>query len=262
MKIIRGSPKGFFANCGDVARHISHCINNNEQWYVDWGPETSYFDIKYGPNAWEYYFKQLYKKENNSNIVGEYIDLILLKDNSFRSTMNFMLKNYFILNENIQNIIKSSVEYFDKHNILGVHVRRTDKFLIGLYGTTYNQSPVDLQIFKKEIDKIEKEYDKIFLATDCKDTCDYMKKIYGEKLIFNQNSFRGSGSLSIHNNYKNISGYEKGLQVLCDVILLSKCKYLVRSSSNVSIFALYMNLDLPYLNLNEKYLNDSERIVL
>jgi hypothetical protein len=262
MKLIKGTDKGFFAVCNDTARHLSQCIAHNEPWFVKWGPETLYYDSSRGDNVWEYYFKQLYPLHDTYQEVNDYTDLMLLKDKSFRSTMNYIYKNYFILNDDIEKKLSPNYKLFKEKNILGVHIRRTDKFLIGMYGTTHKHTPVDLDLFKKEIDLIINEYDYIYLATDCIDAVEYMKKHYGKKLIYNINAIRGNSTKSIHNNFKDISGYIKGLNVLTDVILLSKCKHLIRSTSNVSITSLYLNLELTYLNVNEKYHNDSEKEIL
>jgi hypothetical protein len=262
MKVIKGTDKGFFAVSNDTARQISQCIDKKEEWFVKWGNETLYYDSTYGDNVWEYYFKQIYDLKEHAQVVQDYTELILLKDNSFRSTMNYIYKNYFILNAATEEKLAPSYKLFEEKNILGVHIRRTDKFLIGMYGTTQKHAPVDLELFKVEIDKIVDNYDYIYLATDCMDAVKYIKKQYGKKLIYNINAIRGNSTRSIHNNFKDVSGYVKGLNVLTDVIFLSKCTHLIRSSSNVSITSLYLNLNLTHLNVNEKYLNDSEKEIL
>jgi hypothetical protein len=261
MKTIKGNAKGFFALANDTARQISHCLNNNENWYINWGTETLYYDKNQGLNVWEYYFKQPHSPTDNTSIVEGYTELVLLKD-TFRETMHEIYNKYFVLNDYVNKILKPHIDIFEQHNILGVHIRRTDKFCLGNHGTTFQQSPVDLELFIKEIDTIKDNYDYIFLATDCLDTCNHFNKIYGKKLIFNRNGFRSTGSRSIHADCQNISGYKKGLDVLSDVHLLSKCKYLIRSSSNVSITALYLNLHLNSINLNVKYNGDIEEGIL
>jgi hypothetical protein len=260
MKLIQGNEAGFFAMSNDTARHISQCINNNEKWFVHWGSNTCYYDKNKGENVWEYYFKQPYMFEHPDSTVRDYTDLVLLKNNSFRATMNYIYSNYFVLNEQTHKLVEPHFSYFEQNKVLGVHIRRTDKFLINYRGTTPDHAPVDLELFKKEIDAVANDYDSIYLATDCTEACNFMKNTYGKKLIFNRNGNRGIGTQSIHHDSKfnNISGYLKGLDVLTDAIYLSKCKHLIRSSSNVSIAALYLNLNLTELNLNEKYLGNTE----
>lgn len=258
MKLIRGTPKGFFANCNDAARHISRSLQTNKKWYIQWGNETPYYDINHGSNVWEYYFEQIHKCEDITETVSDCVDLVHINNSSFRDTMHYIYSNYFILNQKIISILETHFDYFNNHNVLGVHIRRTDKFLVGFHGATHAITPVDLDIFKQEIDKVEKEYDTIFLATDCQDACDFIKTTYGKKVIFNKNCLRSKGVASVHENYKYVSGYTKGIDVLSDVLLLSKCKHLIRSSSNVSITALYINPHLTQLNLNDKYLGDTE----
>jgi hypothetical protein len=262
MKLIKGTSKGFFGVANDTARHISQCIQNNEEWVIGWGDETLYHDSAYGDNVWEYYFEQPFKRNPPYQVVQDYTELALLKDNSFRSTMNYIYTNYFILNEGTESKISNNYKLFEDNKVLGVHIRRTDKFLVGMHGTTYRHTPVNLELFKAEIDMVIDDYDYIYLATDCTDTVKYIKELYGKKVICNINAIRGNNTISIHNNFKNVSGYIKGLNVLTDVIYLSKCKHLIRSSSNVSITSLYLNLDLTWLNVNEKYHNDSEQEIL
>lgn len=261
MKIIKGTNKGFFANCSDVARHISQCIKNKERWYILWKDEMPYYDNNKGDNAWEYYFKQTHPFEDTTNIQSDCVDLHLIEP-TFRETMSFIYNNFFILNEDTQAKIDAYLDFFSQNNVLGVHIRRTDKFLIGMYGTNAMQAPVDVSIFIKEIDEIKDNFNYIYLATDCIDTATQLHNRYGQKLIFNKNAFRGNGSNSIHNNFKEISGYKKGLDVLCDTYLLAKCKHIIRSSSNVSLVSLYINKNLTQLNVNEKYLNDNESCLL
>lgn len=262
MKIIKGADKGFFANCNDAARHISQCLINNETWYIQWGSEMPYYDDSVGNNAWEYFFKQIYNNTStNFDAVSDYVDLVILKD-SFRKTMNFIYKNYILLNDKLINVWQLHFNFFDTHDVLGVHIRKTDKHMIGMYGTTNKTAPVDLAIFIKEIDSISNKFEYIFLATDCIETCKILKERYGQKLLLNKEAFRSNQTLSIHHNFKNISGYKKGLDVLSDAYFLSKCKHLIRSSSNVSVTALYLNLNLTFDNLNVKYYGDCENSIL
>lgn len=262
MTIIEGNEAGFFALCNDTARHISHCLHNNSKWFVNWGKNTLYYDKNIGENVWEYYFNSVYPRVEENNVVRDYIDLKFINGDSFRSTMNYIYSNFFILNDKVQRILEPHLTFFEEKKILGVHIRRTDKFLQNYRGTTHSQTPVDLDIFKKEIDEIVDNYNFIYLATDCNNAVEYMKSIYGAKLLYNKNCIRGNNEQGIHTGYNNISGYIKGLNVLTDMILLSKCKHLIRSSSNVSITSLYLNLKLTYLNVNEKYLNDSEKEII
>jgi len=261
MKLIRGTDKGFFAVANDTARHISHCLSNKERWFIEWQKETLYYDPARGDNVWEYFFRQQYVFEEPRQTVQDYIDLVFLKD-SFRSTMNYIYTNFFILNDETEGMLIPHYKFFNEKKVLGVHIRRTDKFLVGMYGTTRRHTPVDLELFTKEIDQVIDGYDSIYLATDCSDAVAFIKNRYGRRAIYNQNAIRGNNTHSIHNNFKNLSGYVKGLNVLADAVFLSKCRHLIRSSSNVSVTSLYLNPTLSQLNLNEKYLSDSERDIL
>jgi hypothetical protein len=261
MKIIRGNSKGFFALSNDTARQISQCIQNKEEWYILWGPETLFYDNSKGPNVWEYYFKQTYPKPEQGVVVEGYTELAPLKD-SFRNTMYEIYSKYFLLNDKTISLLQPHIDFFTSNKVLGVHIRRTDKHRLGDYGTTTQQMPVSLDLFKEEINQVIEKYDYIFLATDCSEACNYFNNIYGKKIIFNKNGFRSSGTQSIHADRQDVTGYKKGLDVLSDMILLSNCQHLIRSSSNVSITALYLNPNLTQLNLNQKYYGDCENSIL
>lgn len=260
MKLIRGCDKGFFANCNDVARQISQCLLHNESWHIVWGEEMPYYDKDIGDNAWEYYFKQLYPYNEINHVVSGCVDLVH-SHGSFRNTMNFLYSNFFHLNDKTVEYLAPFTDILTTNKTLGVHIRRTDKFLVGQFGTPPSQAPVDLDLFKYEIDAVIDNYDKLYVATDCITALEYMQKNYTNKIVFNTECTRGEGTNSIHNNYKDISGYKKGLDVLCDAYNLSKCKHLIRSTSNVSIAALYINNEMTYLNINDKYLNDNDGLL-
>jgi len=71
------------------------------------------------------------------------------------------------------------------------------------------------------------------------------------KKVIYLDAFRSSGNMSIHNNFFEISGYKKGLEVLLDSLILSNCGHLIRSSSNVGAAAQFLNLNLTHTNVNE-----------
>ena len=246
MQILRERNVGFFANFIDVIRRISDVESKNDKWFVYWSNDCPYYDSNHGSNAWEYFFENinLYEPGIHRNDVP---DLILQPGKNFRETINFYIQKYIILKPNIQELFDNFSKKVQKHNTLGVHIRKTDKNSPHLHGDPLSSLPLDNNTYKKYIDFLIKRdsYDKIFLITDDSDTLTYFKNIYNKKLIYTD-AFRSTGICSIHESYKNISGYKKGLDVLIESLTLSKCNFLLRSTSNVSSTAQFFNLNLKH----------------
>ena len=115
--------------------------------------------------------------------------------------------------------------------------------------------PIDDEIvFKLIDDKLYEGFEKIYLATDCEETYNNFSKRYNNTII-NVDRIRGINNNTIHTSNTN-DGYRKGLEALIDCYMLSKCGFLLRSTSNLSSFSMFMNLDLECININEIYRND------
>ena len=170
-----------------------------------------------------------------------------------RETFNFVFNKYIKINTTTKNLIKDQVKFVDQKT-LGVHIRKTDKFLSQKFNEPMSH-PVDDNLVYGLIDKKLDSFDKIFLATDCEDTYNSYKKRYGNLIIENER-IRGRGEKAPHTS-NNSNGYKKGLESLLDCYILSNCGFLIRSTSNLSSFSMFMNLQLDCININEVYRNDT-----
>jgi hypothetical protein len=257
-QIFRDRQVGFFANFLDVIRRISQCEESNKNWHIYWGNESLYFDQNYGNNVWDYFFENT-KLNDKSNIkeIYDVPDLIFKENLNFRESINYYINKYIKIKDSILNEIQNINSLVEQNDTLGIHIRRTDKNLYFQHGEPFNAIPMNNDVYiKYTYDLLEKEnYNKIFLATDDEDTYKIFKKEFSNKLIL-KDSFRSSDSISIHQNHFNISGYKKGLDVLTDCVLLSKCKFLLRSTSNVGSTAQFFNLNLKHINVNEIHCGD------
>ena len=255
MVISNSRKAGFFAELTTVIRHIKQIKDNGNKIYVDWNKDNSlYYDVNYGENVWEYYFEKIDGNlENNIEyVLNDYISMDNYRDLNIRETFNKIYTEFIKLNEDTQNIINENIKIVN-NNTLGVHVRKTDKFL----GHSFNEPmamPVDDELVFKLIDERLMNYDNLFLATDCEDTYNNFKNYYGDKMI-NNFRLRGSGNNAIHTSNQN-NGYKKGLECLIDSYILSNCGFLIRSTSNLSSFSMFLNLNLECININEIFRND------
>jgi len=261
VKIIRSRSVGFFSDFCTVIRNISNFEYDKISWGVLWGGESCYYDPEYGHNVWEYYFEPTSAPVGNDTTV-EFPDLKLLENKNFRETMNFYITKFVKFNKNLTEIIKSNEEGFKKNNVLGVHVRRTDKFDYILHYEPVEAEPVSLEKIEETIDKLikVKNYNKIYLATDDVECFEKFKTKYDKKLL-SIDAFRSTGKQCIHFNHKNVSGYKKGLDALLDCIFLSKCSFLLRGTSNLSTVSQFFNLKLKHINVNEIFNGDKREEV-
>jgi len=260
VKIIKGTSKGFFGNVLDAARHISHALKHKSPWYVDW-EHTPYNDPSKGPNAWEYFFINSYLKFPSTDIVGDYTSLELFEGCNFRQTMHQLLNNFIRLNKDTKNIIDSTQKKLEiDSQTLGLHIRKTDKRIGYMFGEPQSAIPLDASVYIKYIDQLLPNYKQLFIASDDMDDLEtitsHVTKFHNKKVCC-IDAFRSRGSVSIHNNYSNVSGYRKGLEVLTDCYMLSRCGHLIRSTSNVGSTAQFINTSLTHTNINELELGDT-----
>lgn len=258
MKIIKDyNRKGFFASLCDALRHIRVAELEGEVCRVEWDYNSLYYDHNIGSNVWEYFFEQLPQNVSDlkSREVFGYLD-IPETGNDFRVEFNRLINKYIKFNSKTQEKYNNIKQQIPKDTI-GVHVRLTDKFTgQQVYGEPENSTPLPIEEYVKATKTSLEKYkcNSVFLATDDSTVVEEFSRHF-KRLIY-LNGPRSTGVESIHTGMKDVSGYLKGYSVLMDSYILSNCKFLVRSTSNVSSFSQFINLDLEHVNLNEIILGD------
>lgn len=271
------SGRGFFAMFLTVLENLQHCEKKGYIFIPDW-KDTSYSEIAHGYNAWDYYFEPLsgYSLEQ-AEITGNKIIRVRWDKSQFemkpikindrlltkRETYNYYIKKYIKIRP---EITKKVDDFFNEnmkgHNILGVHIRRTDKFFCT--SVPLGGYPVSDEKIIENIDRyIEKNPScKIFIATDDKNIFEKMKKLYKNK-VMSWDSIRSSDGTPVHKGIlgkelQGVSNYKKGEDALIDCLLLSRCDFLIRGTSNLSAASLCFNPDLKQLDLN--WLNNNCKV--
>lgn len=127
--------------------------------------------------------------------------------------------------------------------VLGVHIRGTD---------LHYAPPVSpAEYFEPIGEYLVKHPDlKILLATDQKQYIEIFKQKFGNKVYFT-NSFRSDNEIAPFNRTE-LSSYQKGEDVLLDILLLAKSDFLIKGASNVGEMAMYFNNKLQCLDLAYK----------
>ena len=89
---------------------------------------------------------------------------------------------------------------------------------------------------------------KIFLATDQRQYVDQVKERYPQQL-FSYDAIRSENKTNVFqvNDGRN---YKKGEDALIDCLLLSRCRYLLKSTSHLSETAVYFNPSMEVKDLN------------
>jgi hypothetical protein len=258
LGIIPSNGNGFFSNIRGTISAMYECDVKNITPYVDWG-SSIYKDPKRGNNVWEYYFEQI-GDSNTKEKVKVPQNREWKRESYARERMNSMIKKYVKIKQPILDKIDdfwtSNVNEDD--NVLGVHLRMTDKFNCTSHGEPATGKPVNVDVYIDHIKKyMEKEGDnvKIFLATDSIDSIDKMVSTFGDKLFYREDVIRSTGSKSVHHDLKG-NNYKKGIDVLIDSLLLSKCNFLFKGISNVALGALFFNENLEQFNLNQYHNKD------
>ena len=251
--VIYTSKAGFFSNFRGTVSAFKKCEEMNLLPYVLWGRDSIYYDEKYGDNVWEYYFKQISELGDDKVTIEQ--DFSWRNLPHTRKKMNDLIKKYVIVNDEIQSEMD---DFYNKNfkgkNILGVHIRLTDKSTFH----TEKKTIISIDNYKKHIknylDLHANSY--AYISTDSNDYIDGLIGEFGDKVIIKNDTIRTSGEMSVHHHTKG-DGYKKGKDVVLDTLLLSKTNFLIKGISNVSLSSLFFNKNLNHFNIVSHYNNDT-----
>lgn len=177
------------------------------------------------------------KLSKNKTYISDFYALKLQHGKNEKLNYDFVYANklwnkYF----DFKQYIYDMVPHIDEHT-LGVHYRGTDK--LKDKKETNPLSVEEFYIILKDF-LLTHKVKHIFICTDHKESLEYLlgkSKEYNVKY----NSFiRSSNTTPIHNSQNKI----KAVQSIVDMLTLSKCRYVLKSSSALSSWAKIVNPDL------------------
>jgi len=160
----------------------------------------------------------------------------------YRRLMNEIISRHV----RVKPCIRGKVERFHaarmaRRKVLGVHVRKGDH-------EGNEVVPTRLEDFAAIIDG-QPQFERIYLATDCRDTAEYFRKRYGDRLL-TRDVRRTSGKEGIHTAAETVGCRpELGEEVLIDALLLARCGMFVHGNSNMNFAVLCWNPDMPHVNV-------------
>lgn len=215
-----------------------------------------YLDPELGPNWWEYFFEPI-NIENNVQAPHHTFTLndhLIFADQGFhmpRERAFELIQRYIHLKPHIQNKVEQFVqERFQNSFVIGVHHRGTDK-IVEMPLVSYDKTFSTLLEVINSLNEMQKANLKVYVATDDAHFLTYILQACPYEVIYND--FRRSdNNLPLHygnNTTKYHSNYQKGEEALLDCLLLSKCHFLIRPWSSLSIIADHFNPTMPVISI-------------
>lgn len=251
--------KGLFAYYWGVINALSK-MGNEDKLYVDLSKKTPYYDPNYNitDNVWEYYFEQPFSDYDLTNMIACNFDTFCPNPVSFefgldgdgnyslssnskyykeRSILSKKLTKKYLklkpqVNQKIENFEK---EYFEGNSILGIQYRGGEAFHTAHAKGQFNLMSIEYHISKIDENLQTDKYDKVLLITNDQYARDVLINHYGDMMIKYDSDLLCPIGMHldipwIHND----RNYEKGEFSVIDCILLSKCKKILATSSNLT----------------------------
>lgn len=222
---------------------------------VDFTNQGLYYDAAKGSNWWEYYFEPL--EVGTPDLVNVKIytsasacsyHALFSENHLSREYAYSLIQKYMKLKPSIhQKLIDFVEQQFQGHFIIGVHYRGTDKIA--------EAPPISYEVVAQailnQVQLLQRWDFKIFVATDEQKFLDYINACFPGRVIC-QEAYRSQTGFPIH--YTPTSRpYQMGEEALLDCLLLSQTHFLIRTSSNLSLWSSYFNPFIPVISLNKRY---------
>jgi hypothetical protein len=152
--------------------------------------------------------------------------------------------------------IKARIDEFEQFNFgrstLGVHIRSTDRKTDGFTRAQWSRLTEDNIVEEVELQMSKGDHDKIFIATDYIGYRRALSTHFGECVCFFSDNISNSQTSNIHHDL-SFNKEEIMVEAFIDSLLLSRCDFLLRTMSNLTIFSLAANPNLNFLDLSIKH---------
>jgi hypothetical protein len=249
----RDAPVGFFSLVFQALGAIDFCRRNNCEIIINYD-SGCYIDSEIGPNWWQYYFENnkfdFRSKFNESRairldhreremfaILGGTLDAAL----AHQLITEIGLKDWIL-----GKVSKYEQQYFSDRHVIGIHYRGTDK-VIGQFAESGRVPP------KGFINYLSGNFANdtfFFVATDEESFLNDMKSNFSSRVL-HYDSLRSKDSSPLHYGNSSSSGFKLGEDALIDCLLLSRCREIVRTTSNLSHACRFFNPKLKVTDLTK-----------
>lgn len=219
---------------------------------VDFGTSGLYYDEEKGPNWWEYYCEKIQCGNGPKRYVIGDPPFSIPWQSEFHTSRKEafqLIEKYIHIKFDIKTIIDDFIyDNFEDKFVIGIHYRGTDKIS---EAPLVSYATVFFEILNAIVLNGPQKY-KIFIATDEWAFIQYLKGHFGDWVCYNEDAIRSKNGTPVHLNLMN-NRYKCGQDALIDCMLLSKTNYLIRMSSNLSLWSTFFNPELEVVELNKRY---------
>jgi len=260
--------EGLFAIVKSV---LSHIIYAREKGYI---PVVNMRDfsnqyIEAGQegiqNSWELFFEQpmgyrLEDIEECKNIIMSRNNLVpssrygiyvkMLEDKRKFSKLSSYYTQYIRFNGATKKFLEEEKRrLLNGYTTLGILCRGTDYIQKKPSGHPVQPNPEDV-VHKAEAIYSQLKYDKIYLATEDQKIYNLFKKRFGDTVITNgQNLYDNIDSIQFLSEIKGLrkrEEYEKGIEYLSSVYILSECDYFIGGRTAGTLGVYFMSKGFKY----------------
>jgi len=210
-------------------------------------------------NAWELFFKQPFEQYNlftatkaENSVLKDgipknmpYYNMEQLTNPTYMQFWKDAMKRYMPFSDKMQTIIESIYEQFPlkENKVLGVLCRGTDYTTIRPYNHPVQPS-VDVVIQKAEEIMEEYQCDYCYLATEDESILDSFQNVFKERLLVSQNMYFDKEqkmllSKTMIENPQQL--YEKNVEYLTSLYLLSRCDCILAGRTSGAVIAMLLN---------------------
>lgn len=159
-------------------------------------------------------------------------------------------KPFLKFKKNIIDKVNSfKLQHFTDNKILSIHKRGTDQF------TSRGHAGKSAHLFSNQnitdkVDKIQKNYDRIFVATDEQCFLDLMQERYGNK-VCSYSTIRANANetIGLHFQFSQANSETKyliGEEAIIDSILMSQSNFAFYMRSNISLLSILLRSNFDY----------------
>lgn len=182
-------------------------------------------------------------KDSNDIVVGRDLNLGL----TLKEANNLFFDEFAIKDEVLSVVEKFTEEEFKNSKVLGIHFRGTDK--IGEAPRVQNDRLINEINFRLSLEN----YNKVFISSDESKVIDLVKsRIQNIDIIYRNDILRSNDGEQFHRDIKN-SMELVNFEALCNILILSKTSFLLKSSSIMSDCCFIFNPNLNYNILNKPH---------
>ena len=239
-----------FATVLGLLEHYENCESNYAGLHVDFADRGLYFDPAIGQNWWTYFYEPIEfgaKCGAAEKAIDDRLHIIFAartEETMSRKRGAELVRRYVRVRPYIQEKVEAFVDKnFEGAFVIGIHYRGTDKC---------QETPrvpyerVHAAVLKA-IHECPTDRYKVFLATDEQPFLDYMYAHFTDRLVYCEAYRSIDGSPT---DIRKGNNYKKGEEAVLDCLLLSRCNYLIRTSSNLSLFSTFFGPQVPEILLD------------